>query len=71
MTFEIVRMQHADWSVVRDIYAEGLATKLAAFRSEVPEWNEWDADHLSHSRLVARIDNRVLGWAALAPVSGN
>jgi L-amino acid N-acyltransferase YncA len=60
----------ADWDDVARIYAEGIATALATFETEVPEWADWDAAHLPGHRLAARTGADMLGWAALAPVSG-
>jgi phosphinothricin acetyltransferase len=57
------------WPEVRAIYEEGLAGGHASFETTAPEWPEWDAAHLRHSRLVARDGEAVLGWAALSPVS--
>lgn len=54
---------------VLQIYGEGLATGQATFNTEVPAWADWDRAHLPHSRLVAQEDSRVVGWAALSPVS--
>ncbi len=71
MTFTIDALQKQDWRAVREIYAEGLATGLAAFRSTPPIWKEWDAGYLPHSRFVARGTQAILGWAALAAVSSN
>jgi L-amino acid N-acyltransferase YncA len=62
-------MSAADWPEVRAIYAEGIAEGQATFEVEVPSWEQWDAGHLPHSRLVARQDNLVVGWAALSPIS--
>ena len=59
----------AHWPEVRAIYEEGLAGGQASFETTVPDWCEWDASHLAHSRLVARDGERVIGWAALSPVS--
>jgi L-amino acid N-acyltransferase YncA len=61
----------ADWSAVAAIYAEGIATGDATFETEVPSWKRWDASHLADHRLVARAGpaGRLVGWAALAPVS--
>jgi L-amino acid N-acyltransferase YncA len=42
---------------------------LATFETEVPSWEEWDAGHLRHHRLVAEILGEVVGFAALAQVS--
>lgn len=58
-----------DWRRVRAIYAAGIATGLATFETQVPEWEEWDASHLDEPRLVAEIGEEVVGWAALSPVS--
>src|SRR5581483_3044270 len=58
-----------DWRAVRDIYLEGIATGNATFQKTAPEWTEWDAGHLSHSRLVAKRDGAIVGWAALSRVS--
>ncbi len=69
LKFTVDEMQRSDWAEVRKIYAEGLATGLAAFTSTPPRWKEWDTGHLALGRLVARTDTGALsGWAALAPV---
>lgn len=53
------------------IYAEGMATGVATLETSLPTWDEWDAAHLPHSRLVALTDEgAVAGWAALSSVSG-
>jgi phosphinothricin acetyltransferase len=69
MDYDIAAMTAADWPPVRAIYAEGIASGQATFETEPPTWEAWDAGHLPHSRLVARRGERVVGWAALAPVS--
>jgi phosphinothricin acetyltransferase len=63
-------MQKSDWERVRSIYAEGIATGNATFETDLPEWGSWDGAHLPYCRLVARNAGRVVGWAALSPVSG-
>jgi L-amino acid N-acyltransferase YncA len=62
-------MRSDDWSVVRAIYAEGIATRNATFETETPSWEQWDAGHLAEHRFVARSGGSVVGWAALSPVS--
>jgi L-amino acid N-acyltransferase YncA len=62
-------MQPADWSAVRAIYAEGIATGNATFETTVPTWEVWDQNHLPQGRLIATREDHVLGWAALLPVS--
>ena len=55
------------WAEAARIYEEGL--DLGTFEERVPSWEEWDAGHLPAPRLVMVDGDRVLGWAALAPVS--
>jgi L-amino acid N-acyltransferase YncA len=62
-------MRAEDWPAVKAIYEQGIATRLATFETEAPEWEAWDAGHLAEPRLVAERDGEVLGWAALSPVS--
>jgi L-amino acid N-acyltransferase YncA len=70
VNFTIEFMTPADWSAVRAIYEEGIATGHATFETTAPEWEKWDSGHRPECRLVARRNNDVLGWAALSPVSG-
>jgi phosphinothricin acetyltransferase len=65
----IEAMVAADWEQVCAIYREGIATGQATFETEPPPWDEWDAAHHRFARLVARAGGRVVGWAALCPVS--
>ncbi|MCP4424603.1 MAG: N-acetyltransferase, partial [Chloroflexi bacterium] len=69
MEFAIEAMKAADWEVVRAIYREGIETGEATFETAVPTWESWDASHTSHSRLIAKLDGKTIGWAALTPVS--
>ncbi len=62
-------MQAGDWSRVRAIYREGLATGVAAFMTTPPVWPKWNAGHLQIGRLVMRRGQDILGWSALAPVA--
>jgi L-amino acid N-acyltransferase YncA len=68
-SFEIEPMTQEHWEAVREIYLEGIATGNATFETSVPGWKEWDERHLTTCRLIARSENRILGWAALSPVS--
>jgi len=63
-------MQDGDWEAARSIYREGIATSNATFETDAPAWEDWDAGHLRDCRFVARTEGRVIGWAALSPVSG-
>ena len=65
----VTQLAENHWKEVAQIFKEGIQTKNATFRVQVPDWKEWDASHHSHSRLVAVDNGEVLGWCALAPVS--
>ena len=69
MQFIIDGMRLTDWTQVRIIYEAGVVTGQATFETEIPEWEQWDSDHIQQCRLVARANDQVLGWAALSPVS--
>lgn len=58
-----------DWEQVRSIYLEGIATGNATFETNAPDWETWNANHLSVGRLAAREGDSVIGWAALSAVS--
>jgi L-amino acid N-acyltransferase YncA len=65
----IVAMQREDWPEVVRIFGQGIATGDASFETEPPAPEEWDRSHLREHRFVARWDDRVIGWAAVSPVS--
>lgn len=83
MNYPVVPLPPDLWPAVREIYREGIATGNATFETEVPDWEKWDSNHRKDCRLVAlepRAEGvsevliplegvRVLGWAALSPVS--
>ncbi len=69
MDYQIESMTENDWEQVREIYLDGIATGNATFETTAPSWENWDHGHLSHSRLVARRQPSILGWAALSPIS--
>jgi phosphinothricin acetyltransferase len=59
----------SDWEAVRLIYLEGIATGNATFQQTAPEWKQWDEGHLQAARAVAKAEGKIVGWAALSPVS--
>ena len=64
----IVRdLQPDDWPEVATIYRDGMRSGLATFETEVPPRERWFAEH--SIRLVAELDEQVIGWAALGPAS--
>jgi phosphinothricin acetyltransferase len=69
MDHAIDQMKPGDWEQVRSIYLEGITGGNSTFETEAPSWEKWDEAHLQIARLVMRERNRILGWAALTPVS--
>jgi L-amino acid N-acyltransferase YncA len=69
-TLTVIRdLRPGDWPEVAAIYEAGIRGRNATFETEVPSWDPWDGSHLPGHRLVALEGDRVVGWAALAPVS--
>jgi L-amino acid N-acyltransferase YncA len=62
-------LRPADWPDVARIYEEGIRTGDTTFETESPTWDAWDAAHVAGHRLVVSLDDTVVGWAALSPVS--
>ena len=66
---QIRNLLDSDWEIVRAIYEKGIATGNATFQTSAPSWEEWNSSHLVTCRIVAEEDQKVIGWAALTPVS--
>lgn len=62
-------MKEEDWNQVAKIYEEGIATGFATFETTVPDYDSWNNAHVKGCRLVAEVNDIILGWAALSPVS--
>ena len=66
-------MTEADLPAVRDIYAQGIATRNATFETEVPALADLAAKWLPRHRWVAEAEvggrSQVVGWTAVGPVS--
>ncbi len=60
-------MADADLPTVRDIYAEGIATRMATFETEVPPLADLADKWLPGHRWVAELDGRVVGWTRHQP----
>jgi L-amino acid N-acyltransferase YncA len=83
MDYPILPMQPEHWPSVREIYRQGIETGEATFATEPPDWENWNRSHRQECRLLALAPLagdcgdcpiplaglRVLGWAALSPVS--
>jgi phosphinothricin acetyltransferase len=60
----------ADYSAIKRIFEEGIATGNATFEKTAPDWEYWDSHKLPFCRLAAVYNNQFAGWAALSPTSG-
>lgn len=69
MDYTIENIVQADWESITNIYLEGINTGKATFQTDAPTWEQWDSSHVRTCRLVARSENKILGWAALSPTS--
>lgn len=68
MRIEPMRPAHAD--EVLAIYQAGIDEGNATFETTVPDWDTFDTHRLPDHRFVAVDDaGKVLGWAAVVPVS--
>lgn len=67
MKIELLKKKH--YPSVSKIYTEGLATAIASFETNIPEWDNWDKKFLSQCRYVALFKNEVVAWCGLSSVS--
>lgn len=67
--FKIEEMSSGDWKGVAKAYMDGINTSIATFQADIPTWEEWDNSHIKVCRLVARLEDKILGFAALSPTS--
>src|SRR6185437_13898024 len=66
----IAAMTDAQATEVLAIYQAGIDEGNATFETAAPEWAAFDAAKLPEHRLVALDESgKVLGWAAVVPVS--
>jgi len=70
MSIVLRSMKKDDWISVAEIYRQGIESGNATFQRDIPTWDEWNQGHINTCRIVASIDNEIVGWAALTPVSG-
>lgn len=69
VNYVVENMATGDWEAVREIYQEGIATGNATVETQAPPWEHWNNIHRPDCRLVAKVGESVIGWAALSPVS--
>ena len=66
---QVYDLTQDDWDAVRSIYIQGMATRNATFETTPPSWEQWDVSHLPQCRIIVKDDAKIIGWAALSPVS--
>lgn len=70
MEITIRKMEETDYDAVYDIYVEGIETENATYETAPPaNWESWIGSKINSCSLVAVGDEKILGWAALSPVS--
>ncbi len=62
-------MQGQDMVRVLQIYEQAIQERQSTFDTECPDEHQWDQLHLPVGRLAVELENKVVGWAALSPVS--
>ena len=60
---------YTDWNSVSAIYQQGLEPRNATFETSVPDYEAWIKKFHAHLLWVSALDNEVVGWAGLQPVS--
>lgn len=69
-TIQLAGMAEAHWADVSRIYAQGIATGLATFESEVPSREKFFESKIPELSLAAlTLEGTVAGWAAATAVS--
>jgi len=66
---EIRKLLAIDWPQVSLIYQKGINTGNATFQTTAPAWEDWNGSHLATCRIVGESNGKIIGWAALTPVS--
>ncbi len=67
---DIIQFDQSTFSHVQRIYGEGIATGIATFETQIPDWSSWDNSHMKIGRIAVTNDaDHMLGWASLSAVS--
>lgn len=70
MNVQVQPLLPEHWEAVKSIFEKGIAGGDATFEMSAPaQWEIWNEEHLPHSRFIAIIDDKVVGWVALSPTS--
>ncbi|MDA7759941.1 GNAT family N-acetyltransferase [Amylibacter sp.] len=66
---KIRNFKKSDFTSVKSIYQQGIDTGNATFQKKAKGWNEWNSSFLTACRIVAELNDEVVGWAALSAAS--
>jgi len=66
---KIRNFKKSDFNFVKSIYQQGIDTGNATFQKKAKGWNEWNSSFLDTCRIVAELNDEVVGWAALSAAS--
>ena len=66
---QIVPLQREHYPAVSAIYEAGIASGIATFETEIPNWDTCNRKFLPHCRFVASEGDSVVAWCALSAVS--
>jgi len=69
LKLDIKHIQPEDWKGIARIYNLGIETGIATFETEIPSWQQWNVSHLESCRIGAWLENQIVCWVALSPVS--
>lgn len=58
-----------NYNEIKEIYRQGIETGLATFETETKSWEQWNQSYLPVCRIAYIFNDKIVGWAALSPVS--
>ena len=62
-------MLRTDWNEMTAIYLQSLKKGDVTFRTDCPDYSEWDKEHIKECRYVCELDGKVVGYTMIAPTS--
>lgn len=65
----IREMREDDWNRVAEIYTQSLEKGMSTFNTECPTYEEWDNGHVKEHRYVYVLNENIVGWIAISPLS--
>lgn len=69
MSIAIRPFKKEDFKDIINIYEEGIATGIATFETEIPDWKKWHKKYIKSCRIVAKVEDKAIGFAVLSRAS--